>query len=308
MSLHQSVLLTESVDGLSIKADGIYIDGTFGRGGHSLAILKRLNSDGRLIAIDKDLAAIAYAQTHLASDPRFSMVHGSFADLKNVAMAHQVYGAVNGVLLDLGVSSPQLDEAARGFSFMQHGPLDMRMNTAQAFTAAEFINQASVADMTWIFKEYGEERYAKRIAQAIASARVATAIETTTQLAEIVKQAHPRWEKHKHPATRVFQAIRIHVNAELDDLTQGLQQSLEVLAAQGRLVVLSFHSLEDRLVKHFMRLQEQGVPLPKELPIKASALQTNFRRINGAIKASEAEVKQNIRSRSAVLRIGEKIA
>ncbi|MCX7117364.1 MAG: 16S rRNA (cytosine(1402)-N(4))-methyltransferase RsmH [Legionellales bacterium] len=308
MTSHHSVLLQESIQGLAIKASGIYIDGTFGRGGHSRAILDELKESGRLIAIDKDIEAIRYAEAHFLSDPRFSIVQGSFADLPKIATELGIYGQINGILLDLGVSSPQLDDAQRGFSFMQQGPLDMRMDLRQELDASRFINHAPLEDLVRVFKDYGEERFARRIANAIINARTQEPILTTAALAEIVKAANPKWEKHKHPATRVFQAIRIYINQELSDLKTCLDHCLDSMMVGGRLVVISFHSLEDRLVKQFMRTEEQGQCLPKGVPQKAADIKTCFKRIGKAMKASEAEVKQNIRSRSAVLRIGEKIA
>lgn len=308
MADHQSVLLQESINGLAIKANGIYVDGTFGRGGHSHAILQHLNESGRLIAIDKDQEAIAHAKQHFSSDPRFNIVQGSFAQLGEIATQYGVYGQINGILLDLGVSSPQLDNAARGFSFMQQGPLDMRMDLEQELDATRFINQAPSAEMEMVFRQYGEERFARRIANAIVSAREDSPILTTAVLAEIVKAANPKWEKHKHPATRVFQAIRIHVNQELTDLTECLKQCVASLAVGGRLVIISFHSLEDRIVKQFMRTEEQGVSLPLGVPQKAADIKTCFKRVGKAIKPHVDEIKNNVRSRSAVLRIGEKTA
>lgn len=308
MATHQSVLLQESIAGLAIKPDGIYVDGTFGRGGHSRAILERLTESGQLIAIDKDLEAIAFAEEHFIKDKRFHIYQGSFADLKRFAEDAGVAGKINGILLDLGVSSPQLDDPERGFSFLQQGPLDMRMDSTQELCAARFVNHATVEEMATVFKKFGEERFAGRIARAIAAAREQTPITTTDVLANIVKEANPKWEKHKHPATRVFQAIRIHVNEELSDLELCLKQCVDVLAAHGRLVVISFHSLEDRIVKQFMRDQELGMQPPPGVPIRADELKTNFMRVGKAIKPHEDEVKNNVRARSAVLRIGEKIA
>ncbi len=308
MTAHHSVLLQESINGLAINAGGIYIDGTFGRGGHSKAILQHLNQSGRLIAIDKDHEAILHAKQYFSDDPRFTIVRGSFGNLTEIANQFGVHGRINGILLDLGVSSPQLDNPARGFSFMQHGPLDMRMDLEQDLDAARFINRAEADEMARVFKEYGEERFARRIAGAIVSAREESPILTTEALAEIVKAANPKWEKHKHPATRVFQAIRIHINRELTDLMACLNQCVSALAVGGRLVVISFHSLEDRIVKQFMRTEEQGLCPPPGVPIKAAEIKTCFKRIGKAIKPQDEEIKQNIRSRSAVLRIGEKIA
>ncbi|MBL7479851.1 16S rRNA (cytosine(1402)-N(4))-methyltransferase RsmH [Legionella bononiensis] len=308
MATHQSVLLHESIKGLAIKPGGTYFDGTFGRGGHSQEILNHLNDSGRLFAIDKDPDAIQYAKDHFGLDKRFQIFHGSFAKIKDFAVEAGVLGEVDGILLDLGVSSPQLDNPERGFSFMQQGPLDMRMDITQAISAAKFINEAEVDEMASIFRTYGEERFAGRIAKAILEARKIQPITTTLQLAEIVKEANPKWEKHKHPATRVFQAIRIHVNQELTDLSSCLAQCLDVLAPGGRLAVISFHSLEDRIVKQFMRDKEQGHRPPPEVPVKYEQLKTGFKRIGKAIMPQENEIKDNVRSRSAVLRIGEKLA
>ena len=304
MAAHQSVLLDESISGLAIKSGGVYFDGTFGRGGHSREILKHLDAQGRLFAIDKDLDAVAYAKEQF-NDPRFHMFHGSFADIKTFATDAGVWGRVDGILLDLGVSSPQLDNPERGFSFMQQGPLDMRMDASQGLSAEQFVNEASADEMVFVFRKYGEERFAGRIARAIVEARPIT---TTLQLAEIVKAANPKWEKHKHPATRVFQAIRIHVNQELTDLTSCLEQCIDVLGLNGRLAVISFHSLEDRIVKQFMRDKEQGARLPLEVPVRHEELRTNFKRVGKAVMPQDDEVKNNVRARSAVLRIGEKIA
>ncbi|WP_058534604.1 16S rRNA (cytosine(1402)-N(4))-methyltransferase RsmH [Legionella saoudiensis] len=308
MAMHQSVLLDESIEGLAINSSGIYFDGTFGRGGHSQKILSHLDAKGRLYAIDKDLDAIAHAKERFGQDQRFHIFHGSFAQIEAFATEAGVLGKVDGILLDLGVSSPQLDNPERGFSFMQQGPLDMRMDLSQPMSAADFVNNAEADEMATIFRLYGEERFAGRIARAIVTARNNAPITTTLQLAEIVKEANPKWEKHKHPATRVFQAIRIHVNQELNDLSSCLEQCLKVLAPGGRLAVISFHSLEDRIVKQFMRNKEQGERPPPEVPIRYEELKTNFKRIGKAIMPQEKEVKENVRARSAVLRIGEKLA
>lgn len=308
MTAHRSVLLQESIQALAIQADGIYVDGTFGRGGHSRAILDLLGPSGRLIAIDKDVEAIDYAQTHFTNDARFTIAHGSFAKLADITKELGVYGRVNGILLDLGMSSPQIDNPERGFSFMSEGPLDMRMDSTQRLDAASFVNHADALEMASIFRQYGEEKFAGRIARAIVSAREEAPILTTAVLAEIVKEANPKWEKHKHPATRVFQAIRIHVNQELTDLTDCLKECVGALAVGGRLAVISFHSLEDRITKQFMRAQEQGIQPPMGVPIKASDIKTYFKRVGKAIKPKDDEIKENVRSRSAVLRIGEKIA
>ena len=306
--LHQSVLLEEAIHGLAIHKDGIYMDCTFGRGGHAKAILKRLSQSGRLYALDKDLEAVAFAKEHFCNDPRFQIVHGSYTNLENLAKSANIYGQIDGILLDLGLSSPQLDNPERGFSFLKEGPLDMRMDRTQTLDAARYINNASEEDLTRIFRDYGEERFAARIAAAIVKAREKAAILTTEALASIAKEANPKWEKHKHPATRIFQAVRIHINQELTELKTVLTMALEALAKGGRLVVISFHSLEDRLVKQFMREKEQGQPvLPKEIPVCSSKFLSSFKRIGKAIKPKEEEIKKNIRARSAILRVGEKI-
>lgn len=307
MAIHQSVLLQEAIEGLAIKKDGVYLDGTFGRGGHSREILKHLSEHGRLYAIDKDLEAIRHAHEHFGDEKRFQIFHGSFARIKEFAVEAHILGRVDGILLDLGVSSPQLDSPERGFSFMQQGPLDMRMDVTQRMSAEEFINHTEAEEMASVFKLYGEERFSGRIARAIVEARKISPIKTTLQLAEIVKEANPKWEKHKHPATRVFQAIRIYVNQELTDLTSCLEQCLDILAPAGRLVVISFHSLEDRIVKQFMRDKELGNRPPPGVPVRDMEIRTNFKRVGKAIMPKEKEVNVNVRARSAVLRIGEKL-
>lgn len=313
-SEHYSVLLHEAVDGLVTDIDGCYVDGTFGRGGHSKEILKRLSPNGCLVAFDKDPRAIEAAKT-FSSDERFLIKHRSFADLHNVVSGSEELikrfkrkDFLQGVLLDLGVSSPQLDDAGRGFSFMQDGPLDMRMDNSKGICAKEWIADTSEEDMTWAFREYGEERFAKRIARAIALVRAERSIERTLDLAQIVKDANPRWEKHKHPATRVFQAIRIAVNEELDDLRRALESAVDCLRPGGRLVVISFHSLEDRIVKRFFRDLAKGQELPKGLPVMEDDLGKKLKLITKAIKASDGELKENVRSRSAVMRIAERLA
>lgn len=306
---HQSVLTQELIEHLAIQADGIYIDATFGRGGHSREILNRLGDQGRLIAIDRDPEAIAHAQQHFADDPRFTIEAGPFSQLLQFVEQHGLVNQVNGILLDLGVSSPQLDDPERGFSFMKEGPLDMRMDPERGESVAEWIATAKADEMATVFFEYGEERFARRIARAIVEHRANQAITTTTQLAEIVKAANPKWEKHKHPATRVFQALRIFINRELDELQAVLHQCLTALTIGGRLAVISFHSLEDRIVKRFIRQQERGQVLPAEVPVTDKQIKRRMRRIGGgAIKPSAAEVSANPRARSAVLRVGEKLS
>jgi 16S rRNA (cytosine1402-N4)-methyltransferase len=306
MSEHVTVLLQEAVEALAIKPDGCYIDGTFGRGGHSRRILQQLGAKGRLIGIDKDPLAIAAGKTLEDEDPRFEIAHGSFADLPNM-LATRGIAHVDGVLLDLGVSSPQLDDATRGFSFQKDGPLDMRMDTTSGESAAQWVNREKEAELIRVFKTYGEERFSKRIAAAIVRERAVRPFETTLQLAKVVAEAHPAWEKHKHPATRVFQAIRIHINNELGDLENVLQQACDVLEAGGRLVVISFHSLEDRMVKQFMRRQQKGDELPPGVPVREEALNKKMRLIGKAVMASDEEVAVNVRSRSAVMRTAEKL-
>lgn len=305
---HTSVLLDECIEGLGIRGDGIYMDGTFGRGGHSAAILAALGPEGRLYAVDKDAAAVAFGEERFAGDARFHIAQRSFAELLDYAKEQGVAGKVDGLLLDLGVSSPQLDDAGRGFSFMQDGPLDMRMNRDAGQSAAEWLAEASAADITRVLKEYGEERFAKRIAHAIVTTRDEQPITTTAQLAALIAKASPVHDRHKHPATRSFQAIRIFINRELEDLQVLLDDALELLAAGARLVIISFHSLEDRIVKRFMADAARGEQFPKGLPVPDSARNPKLKLIGKAIRASEAEVAANPRARSAVLRIAERLA
>ncbi|KJV45363.1 16S rRNA (cytosine(1402)-N(4))-methyltransferase [Acinetobacter indicus] len=301
---HISVLLHETVDALLAERNtGIYVDGTFGRGGHTRLLLSKLDEQARVYAFDKDPQALAVAAELEQQDPRFKIIHASFADLKQELAARGIE-QVDGVMADLGVSSPQLDQAERGFSFMQDGPLDMRMDNSQGETAAEWLLQIEEEALANIIFKYGEERYSRRIAKAIKNAGL---IETTGQLAEIVKTAHPKWEKHKHPATRTFQAIRIAINKELEDIDIFLPQAVEVLKPEGRLAVISFHSLEDRLIKQFIQkesslAEDTGWGLPQ--------VQQDTRRLKkiARIRASEEEVKANPRSRSAWLRVAEKLA
>ncbi|MBL4609940.1 MAG: 16S rRNA (cytosine(1402)-N(4))-methyltransferase RsmH [Pseudomonas sp.] len=303
---HTSVLLEEAIEGLAVKPAGLYVDGTFGRGGHSRALLARLGAEGRLLGFDKDPEAVRVGAELAAEDGRFVVIQRSFADMGEELRQRGLHGQVDGVLLDLGVSSPQLDDAERGFSFMHDGPLDMRMDPTSGQSAAQWINGAPEEDIAAVLKEYGEERYAKRIARAIVTRRAEQPFTRTADLAEVVKVANPAWEKHKHPATRAFQGIRIFINRELDDLAEGLKAALEVLAPGGRLVVISFHSLEDRLVKQFMRREAKGAPLPRDLPIRAADIDVSINLIGKAIMPSAAETAVNPRARSAVLRIAEK--
>lgn len=303
---HQAVLLEEAVDALMAAttelADQVFVDGTFGRGGHSARILESLSTDDRLIAFDKDPEAARVAEEMAGADARFSFLRGSFAELERAG------SNLSGVFLDLGVSSPQLDDRARGFSFQLDGPLDMRMDPDTGMSAADFVNTASQQEMISIFRDYGEERYAKRIASAIVIARASEPLATTAQLARIVSEANPSWEKHKHPATRVFQAIRIHVNQELIDLECLLGKVIDLLAVGGRLVVISFHSLEDRLVKQFMRNEARGKQVPRGVPVLDADRGQRLRLVGKPIKAGEAELAVNPRARSAIMRVAERIA
>ena len=291
---------------MNIQPDGCYIDGTFGRGGHSAAILQKLGENGRLLALDKDPQALRYGQQQFSSDPRFNLVQSSFADLQRVAVQQGVLGKVNGLLLDLGVSSPQLDDASRGFSFQQDGPLDMRMDTSQGQSAADWLSVAKEDEIASVLRTYGEERFARRIARAIVNQRAEQPIVTTGQLAALISKANPSRERNKHPATRSFQAIRIYINRELEDLQSCLQQSLQVLAAGARLVVISFHSLEDRIVKRFMKELARPEVIPRGLPVPESARKPGLLELVGkAVKPSAGEIQDNPRARSAIMRVAE---
>ncbi|MCG9757568.1 MULTISPECIES: 16S rRNA (cytosine(1402)-N(4))-methyltransferase RsmH [Pseudoalteromonas] len=304
---HISVLMTETLDALAINPEGIYIDGTFGRGGHSGEILKRL-STGRLQAIDQDPQAIKAAEK-FADDTRFSIARSRFSQIKSVAEQAGILGQVDGILLDIGVSSPQLDDADRGFSFMKDGPLDMRMDPDSGRSAAQWLAEAELEEMVFVIKKYGEEKFATRIARKVIEVREHTAITTTAQLAQLIDEAVPVKDKHKHPATRTFQAIRIYINSELEEIQTALQSSLEVLKPGGRLVVISFHSLEDRIVKQFIKKQSKGEAIPRGLPLTDEQLKQNLtlKAVGKAIKPSDAEIAQNPRSRSSVLRVAEKL-
>ena len=306
--IHRPVLLKEAVAALNIRPQGYYIDGTFGRGGHSSAILAQLGAEGRLLALDKDPDAIAEAGKRFVNETRFSIRQDSFAMMSTHVAELGWMGKVDGVLLDLGVSSPQLDDAQRGFSFQQEGPLDMRMNPQQGQSAADWIAIAGEKEIASVLKEYGEERFAKRIANAIVNARATRTITTTKQLAEIVAAANPAWEKGKDPATRSFQAIRIFINRELDDLEACFNNILDILKPGGRLVVISFHSLEDRRVKRFMRDMAKGDDFPPDLPVMQSQLKTRMKLVGKAVRAGEAELAENPRARSAIMRTAEKVA
>ena len=304
--VHRPVLFDEVMEGLAIRPDGIYVDGTFGGGGHSFGLLQQLGLSGRLMAMDKDPEAVAIGNEGPFRDSRFSIVHDTFGNLEKALKDRGWYGKVNGILLDLGVSSPQLDDAKRGFSFKKDGPLDMRMNPAQAWDAATWINQAREDEIRRVLWNYGEERYAKRIATAIVRAREGEPVLRTLQLSEIVKKAIPRSNIKRHPATRTFQAIRIFVNRELEELQGCLPQDLEALIRGGRLCVISFHSLEDRIVKRFIQ-KELGDPLPREVPVLSSEIRHRLKKIGTLIRPSETEIRENPRTRSARLRIVEKL-
>ena len=310
MAEHITVLLDEAVNGLAIKKDGIYVDGTFGRGGHSRHILKQLGENGRLIAIDRDPRAIAVGEALMKEDPRFTIIHGPFSGLADYIEELDLVGKIDGVLLDLGVSSPQLDDAERGFSFMRDGPLDMRMDPTSGISAAEWLATADVDDIGWVLKTFGEEKFAYRIARAIVADREETPFLRTLQLAQLIERICPKKEKKKHPATRSFQAIRIYINSELEEIHKVLDGALKVLAVGGQLSVISFHSLEDRIVKRFIRKQEKGREYPAGLPLtEAQMKQGKTLKSKGkALKPSAREIKENARARSSVLRVAEKIA
>jgi 16S rRNA (cytosine1402-N4)-methyltransferase len=301
---HITVLLNEAVDALAIRADGVYVDGTFGRGGHSRAVLERLGPQGRLIALDRDPVAIAAGQA--LGDARLTLVHSAFGDLDAQLDALGV-ARVDGVLLDLGVSSPQLDDASRGMSFRFDAPLDMRMDTSRGQTVAEWLAEATVGQITEVIRDYGEERFAYAIAKAIAAARAGGAVATTGQLAAIVEKAVRTREPGQHPATRTFQALRIFINQELEELTRVLPACVARLVPGGRVAVISFHSLEDRIVKRFMRDESRPPVLPARLPIRAADLPPpRLRLVGKAVRPSGAEVAANPRSRSAVMRVAER--
>lgn len=308
MSAHQAVLYEEALQQLAIRPDGVYVDCTFGRGGHSGGILQLLGDSGKLLAIDRDLEAInSLPAQQLAKDPRFSLYHGCFGDLGGIVERAGYVGKINGVLMDFGVSSPQLDTAERGFSFLRDGPLDMRMDTSHGLSAAEYLAQVDEAELTRILFEYGEERFARRIAKAVVTQRQQQPLQTTLQLAKLIENAVPFKDKHKHPATRSFQALRIEINQELAQIQAGLAQALAVLAPRGRLVVIAFHSLEDRIVKRFIRDEAGAKHDPGRLPIKELDIaQGLLRKVGKSIRAQQQELQDNPRARSAVMRVAEK--
>jgi len=306
---HITVLLDEAVEALAVRADGCYLDGTFGRGGHSRLILEHLGADGRLLGFDKDPLAIATGQALAAEDGRFVIVQRSFAELGDELQVRGLAGKVSGVLLDLGVSSPQLDDPERGFSFMHDGPLDMRMDPSRGVSAAEWIASASEDDIARAFKDYGEERFAKRMARAVVQRRAEQPFTRTADLAQVLTVANPAWEKGKNPATRAFQGLRIQINNELGDLERGLEAAMDALEIGGRLSVISFHSLEDRIVKQFMRRHVKGEAdnLPRDLPVRLAPFVPRLKLIGKPQYAGDAELQANPRSRSAVLRVAEKL-
>lgn len=306
---HTTVLLDEAVNGLNLRPNGIYVDGTFGRGGHSRLILSQLGPDGKLLAIDRDPQAIEAARA--IDDPRFSIIHGPFSALTDYMAERGLIGRIDGILLDLGVSSPQLDDPLRGFSFMRDGPLDMRMDTSRGLSAADWLAKASAEDIAWVLKTFGEERFAKRIAHAIVETSKQSPMTRTHELAELIANASPFREKHKHPATRSFQAIRIYINSELEELERALDSALGVLAPGGRLSVISFHSLEDRLVKRFIRDHSRGPRVPAGMPLTEAQIASQggqaLLKAVGKLQPSELEVADNPRARSSVLRFAERL-
>lgn len=303
---HVPVLLEETLQALKVRKDGFYVDATCGRGGHTQAILEKLGPQGRVLALDRDPQAVTAVRARCAGDARIEVQQAAFSRLGHLLGERNLNGRVHGVLLDLGVSSPQLDEPARGFSFRHDGPLDMRMDPASGVSAAQWINAAPEEEISRVLHEYGEERYARRIARVIVRERAQSPLATTRQLAELIARAVPSRERSKDPATRSFQAIRIFINRELEEIEQMLPQAVQALAPGGRLAVISFHSLEDRIVKRFLRAEAKGEELPLELPVRASEIQARLKLMGKAVRASAAEVQRNPRARSAVLRVAER--
>ena len=304
---HVPVLLGPVLQGLNIIKEGCYVDATFGRGGHSSAILERLNAHGRLIAIDRDPQAIASTPESLLSDPRFELIRGQSAQLETFIDERDLTGAVDGVLLDVGVSSPQLDQANRGFSFLRDGPLDMRMDPESGISAADWLATGDERAVRRVLKQIGEERQAARIAAAIVAARKESPLERTLQLADIVAAAAPAHQQKKHPATKTFQAIRIFINDELEQLKSTLRQSVNVLRSHGRLCVISFHSLEDRIVKRFIREQSTEPEQYRGLPDVPEAYRPRLKAVGKLIEATAEEIEANVRARSARLRVAERL-
>jgi 16S rRNA (cytosine1402-N4)-methyltransferase len=304
---HTPVMLAEVLSALNLKKGGVYMDATFGRGGHAEAILSRLGTDGRLLCLDRDTEAVAAASAKFDTDPRVRVFHAAFSTLATCADSVVPGLTLDGILFDLGVSSPQLDDARRGFSFMQDGPLDMRMNLEQGPSAADVVNTASEAELARIFFEYGEERHSRRIARAIVRDRLAQPFRTTLQLAGLIERVAPGRDRHKHPATRVFQALRIHVNRELDELRAGLEAALGRLNGGGRLAVISFHSLEDRIVKRFMRDRSSVDPVYAGLPHIPPQARPKLKLVGKSVEPVQLEIDRNPRARSARLRVAEKL-
>lgn len=303
---HVPVLLEEALQALQVKDDGVYVDATYGRGGHAREILKRLGARGRLLVFDRDPHACEDARRKLGADARVQVTQGPFSMLARTIDGLGLAERINGILFDLGVSSPQLDDPHRGFSFRTEGPLDMRMDPGVGESAAEWLQRAEEEEIARVIREYGEERFARRIARAIARERSIAPIATTGRLAEIVARAVPTRERKKDPATRTFQAVRLHVNRELAEIQEALPQTLHLLAPGGRLVVISFHSLEDRIVKRFMRAEEKGQELPPELPVRRDHFHPRMKTVGKAIRAGEPETHRNPRARSAVMRVAER--
>ena len=304
---HQAVLLQETIAALKIRPDGVYVDGTFGRGGHARAMLASLGPRGRLLALDRDPAAERCAGECFDSDARFVFERATLSQLAEIVDRHELRGRIQGILLDIGVSSPQLDDPQRGFSFLKDGPLDMRMDPTTGRSAAQWLATASAREIAQVLRDFGEERYHHRIASAIVDARRTAPLTTTSQLARLIAAAVPTHEPGKHPATRSFQAIRISINQELVELQAALPQAMDVLAPDGRLVVISFHSLEDRLVKRFMQTQARGAEWPLDLPVTAAAEHPTLRVIGRALRPTQAETQGNPRAHSAVLRVAERL-
>jgi len=307
-SSHETVLISEAIDALSICEGGCYVDATFGRGGHSRLILENLGAKGSLIIFDKDPEAIEVATQIREKDERLQIAHAPFGEIEMQLTARGLNDGVDGILFDLGVSSPQLDNAERGFSFLRDGPLDMRMNPETGQSAEQWINSAGESEIADVLYQYGEERHSRRMARRVILERAEKRITRTSELAEMIKEANPAWERDKHPATRAFQGIRIFINDELGELERGLEQALKMLKVGGRLVVISFHSLEDRMVKRFIAKQAKGDSYPRGLPIQQDMLSPKLSPVGKRIKASAFEVDRNARSRSAVMRVAEKIA
>jgi len=304
---HQPVLIEEAINALNIKADGVYVDATFGRGGHSKSILACLNENGRLLALDQDPEAVAYGRRQFNNDRRIEIIHCNFRKVAQMVAERNLAQKVDGVLMDLGVSSPQLDDADRGFSFTRSGPLDMRMNTEEGESAMQWLSRVGLDELTHVLRKYGEEKSARRISKAIIDAREDREITDTRQLSEIIVKAVPGYEKHKHPATRSFQAIRIFINEELLALEEGLQAAASVLAVAGRLAVISFHSLEDRIVKRFMRNLASPPAIPAGLPVMNADRDVPYRLVGKPVVPTEEEITRNPRARSARLRVLERV-